>query len=321
MQEVTEARQDDILERVLLREVELARAQEALRHEHFERRRIEKIREIFAELGEKLIDASAPHQAAVAILNAADHLFGWDAAFVDVYSKADQRFHAVVRFDVKDGVRAEIPHSSGSVSFTPLREQLFNQGPLLILRREEPDAAEEWLLAFGSAEKRSASLMFVPMSRDGNTIGVLSIQSYGHDAYTRKDLDLLQVLGNYCCHGLQRGFAETRLQQSQQKLGILERMTPALVWTADHDGNVLSGEGSGWRALNLDPDEVRGKTLSELFRGADLLKAHAAAVAGEAAQCRLTLAGGMYQVQVEPMVSGAGVAACCLGVMLPIVNA
>ncbi|MGI8908843.1 MAG: GAF domain-containing protein [Candidatus Sumerlaeaceae bacterium] len=322
MAEVTNAGPDDILERVLLREVELARANEALRHEHFQRRRIEKIREIFAELGEKLIDAAAPRQAALAILEAADRLFGWDASFVDVYSEQDKRFHPVVRFDVKERERTEIPATSSSVSFTPLREQLFSKGPLLILRRDEPDAADEWLLSFGSAEHKSASLMFVPMSRDGRVIGVLSIQSYERDAYSSKDLDLLQVLGNYCCHGLQRGFAEKNLRLVRQKLTLLGKAVTALIWNADEYGIIMTAEGSAWQTADLNPEDLAGQSLSDIFQNCTaVLVAHRAAMAGAETECELVWNGRRLHCRFEPVRDDADRVVCCLAIAVPAIAA
>jgi PAS domain-containing protein len=317
MPDLKETRPDDMLERVLLREVELARANEALRHEHFERRRIEKVREIFSVLGEKLNAALAPRDAALAILDAADQLFGWDAAFVDVYSAADDRFHPVVRFDVKDRERVEVKHGSATVTLTPLREQLFSKGPLLILRREEPDAAEEWLLSFGSAEQRSASLMFVPMEREGSPVGVLSIQSYSHDAYSQKDLDLLQALGSYCCHGLQRAFAETRMQHVQQKLNALIGMSGGMMWTADEQGRLLSADGPGWAALGKTAEDVRHQYLRDIFpANPELHQCHSQAFAGGVLERQVTIGDRTYRCRMEPLFTEVGGTACCLGVLV-----
>jgi hypothetical protein len=219
---------------------------------------------------------------------------------------------------VKAGEREELVPGTGSVAFTPLREQLFQQGPVLILRPEEPDAPEEWLMTFGTEERKSASLMFVPMSRGGKVIGVLSIQSYEQNAYTRADLDLLQVLGNYCCHGLQRGFAEMRLRSVQQKLDLLQSVIPVAMWTVDAELRVLRTEGRGWRDLTIAPDEIIGKFVGDLFASdlPELVMAHRRALTGESAGCDVHLGERLYQCRIEPLADDRGRVPCCIAVLV-----
>ena len=46
------------------------------------------------------------------------------------------------------------------------------------------------------------------MRREGQPVGVLSIQSYTPDAYTQEDLRTLQALADYCAGALERIRAE-----------------------------------------------------------------------------------------------------------------
>ena len=50
---------------------------------------------------------------------------------------------------------------------------------------------------FGDISRASASIMCVPMRREGQPVGMLSIQSYTPNVYTQDDLRTLQALADH----------------------------------------------------------------------------------------------------------------------------
>ena len=56
------------------------------------------------------------------------------------------------------------------------------------------------------------------MRREGQAVGVLSIQSYTPDAYTQEDLRTLQALADYCAGALERIRAEAALREAHDEL-------------------------------------------------------------------------------------------------------
>src|SRR5262245_19623462 len=93
----------------LLRRKLAAKAGEiqALQADLAERRRAEGETRIFSGLAERLSEARAPHEAARAILDAADVLFGWDAAIIHVFTLDRQKVIPILSYDLVNGVRAE----------------------------------------------------------------------------------------------------------------------------------------------------------------------------------------------------------------------
>ncbi|MBN1267874.1 MAG: GAF domain-containing protein [Anaerolineales bacterium] len=87
------------------------------------------------------------------------------------------------------------------------------------------------------------SALFVPMKDRGEVIGVMQVQSYQLDAYSRDDIDLLSALANVASISIQnarlleaankeiaeRNLAETRLKHSTDELSRLYRASGALL--------------------------------------------------------------------------------------------
>ncbi|MEA3350160.1 MAG: GAF domain-containing protein, partial [Chloroflexota bacterium] len=70
----------------------------------------------------------------------------------------------------------------------------------------------------GEAEDEINSAIFVPMKIEGETIGVMQVQSYRFDAYTQENIDTLSALANVIALAIQnaRLFAETQRFLKQQ---------------------------------------------------------------------------------------------------------
>ena len=94
------------------------------------------------------------------------------------------------------------------------------------------------------------------MRRDGQPVGVLSIQSYTPNAYSQEDLRTLQALADYCAGALERIRAEQALQQREElNRAILATAMDgffALDFAADPAGRNRRGQ----RGL-LSPDRLQ----------------------------------------------------------------
>lgn len=178
---------------------------------------------IFAALGKKLRAVKTPRETVDAILSLADELFGWDSCFITSYSEQEDITREIIIMDNIDGQRKEIPPSYLVSPPGVMFRRVMSDGPQLILRK--PDLSlDEDLIPFGNTPRRSASLMFVPMRRGEECIGMLSIQSYRENAYTGEDFLLLQVLADYCGETLKRTVAETRLQDMNGDYRLLQKV-------------------------------------------------------------------------------------------------
>lgn len=234
-------------------------------HDISERKRAEKIREVFTSLGQKLGAATTPKEAAMAVLTASDSFFGWDACFVFIYVEREDRFYPVVAIDTVEGERKEILLAD-DFEVSPLVRKTLKEGPQLLNRAADSTAGSQLVYPFGNKNRLSASCMFVAIKRGVQNVGLLSIQSYSHNKYSRSDLEPLQVLANYCSGTLERTVAEAKLRKSELALKRINRQyelilgaTPEGIYGVDLEGNITFANPSIARLIGVQPEELSGK--------------------------------------------------------------
>lgn len=182
-----------------------------------ERKLAVKQTEVFARLGQGLSAAASASLAARVIADAAADLLRWDACSLDLYNAEEDLIHPVLNVDTMDGQRTDVPPAYDGLAPSATVREVLNEGGKLILR-QPPFNFSLGAVPFGNTGRPSASLMFVPIRRGEQVIGVLSIQSYTPDAYDAKALGLLQSLADQCSGALERVRAEETLRQLNEKL-------------------------------------------------------------------------------------------------------
>jgi PAS domain S-box-containing protein len=164
---------------------------------------VEKQRAALSRLGHGLSGVATRDQAARVILDVASELFGWDSGYVHLYSEKTGEFRRVLTMDTIKGQRVTVPAAMLTLEPSPMMRKVMMEGAQLLNRATDSAATTE-LIPFGNKRHRSASLMFVPVRSGGAAVGILSIQSYTPEAYTRDDLGLLQTLADLCGDALER---------------------------------------------------------------------------------------------------------------------
>ncbi len=169
-------------------------------------------------LGQELSAARTAREAAEIIVEVADQLLGWDACSFALFSSTEKLMRQVLTRDTVEGRRIEAnsayTHPSPPSS---LANRAIVEGGQLILE-EEPDRMQPGGVPFGDRSRPSASLLFVPIRKGSDVIGVLSIQSYTPRAYDQHSLGTLQALADHCGAALDRITTEETLQTAQQQL-------------------------------------------------------------------------------------------------------
>jgi len=181
-----------------------------------ESHRAVEISEAFAELGSRLNEATTPRAAAEITLEIAGRLVGLDSGFLNLESLDRNQAIPVLILDRVDGKLAEIQPDQVFGAPTPMARRVAIEGAQLILRTPLNDAGQE-LILFGDTNRRSASLLFVPVRTRRRMVGVLSVQSYTPQAYGRKDLETMQGLADHVGGALERIEATEALRQSQEE--------------------------------------------------------------------------------------------------------
>ncbi|MEY2428438.1 MAG: hypothetical protein QOJ40_1323, partial [Verrucomicrobiota bacterium] len=103
-----------------------------------ERKRAEKRSTAVALLGYHLSSAAAPEQAATIILSIASDLFGWDSAYVHLYSQEEDKILPILTMDTVEGKRMPIPAAGFEHDLSPLMRLVMKEGARLIDRETGP---------------------------------------------------------------------------------------------------------------------------------------------------------------------------------------
>jgi PAS domain S-box-containing protein len=184
-----------------------------------DRKRAEEQRESFAQLAQALSMVTTSNEAAREIVNVADKLIGWDSCFLALYSEEQDSKRIVLAIDTVDEERFEVPSEFFQTSISENMRKTLNEGKQLILRDENTDISS--FNPFGDRNRPSASLMFVPIRRGNRAIGVLSIQSYKHNAYNEDSLTTLEALSNHCSSAIERIDVQDALRESEEQYRLL----------------------------------------------------------------------------------------------------
>lgn len=221
-----------------------------------ERRRLEAFRQALLALGSKLNRTRDRVGAGRALLEAADQLWKWDAATLDLIQLGTGKVHPVLLVDIIDGQRRELSNSGPLVAATPHMRRVMENGAELILRDEHAEGVDS--VRFGDSSRLSASIMYVPVRRERETVGILSIQSYTPRAYSAEDLRILQALADYCGGALDRIEAEHALQESEERYRGLVETTVDWIWETDTEGRYTYSSPKVHSLLGYTPEEVVG---------------------------------------------------------------
>ncbi len=121
----------------------------------------------------------------------------FDSFYIDLYDETTGSVRNIICYDLVNNVRVRIPSEAVEASLKPgtgIAKVIAARKSLVELRKEGEDAALEH--PFGDKERRSLSLLYIPMFSKDKIIGVLSIQSYTANVYSETHVHLLESIGN-----------------------------------------------------------------------------------------------------------------------------
>lgn len=220
--------------------------------------------ELFISLGEKLSSARTKKDAANIIVNVADKLIGWDAAVLDIYSPQLNKTFNVLKIDTVDGERREFTSNPSGDRISPRALEVIERGGQLILRKDLRQIDHD-LHAFGNKARPSASIIIVPIGKKTKIKGILSIQSYKHNAYTIDDLDLLQGLANNCAGALERIQIEEELRLSEEKYRTVAETATDGILTVDSENKIMFCNPAVEKIFGYKSKELAGSLLETII--------------------------------------------------------
>lgn len=181
---------------------------------------------VFANLGRDLASTTDARSAAQIILNAADALVGWDAAYLILYDPAIGGIpRPLLTIDTIDGLHVE---QTNAMPDKPSDNMLkaIEQGGFMSLYEEPFEISP--VFSFGDRTRRTLSQLFVPVVSGTRTIGVMSVQSYQRHFYTKDQLTLMNDLASHCAGALERIWAQEALGDFVERLKILHAAVNAI---------------------------------------------------------------------------------------------
>ena len=181
---------------------------------------------VFANLGRDLASTTEARSAAEIILNAADSLIGWDAAYLILYDPAIGGVpRPLLTIDTINGNHVEQKNAMPQKPSENMLKAIAHGG--FMSHYDEPfDIGVT--ASFGDRSKRTLSQLFVPVISGSRTIGVLSIQSYQKYFYKDEQLELLKDLASHCAGALERIWAQEAVNDLVERLKVLHAAVNAI---------------------------------------------------------------------------------------------
>jgi signal transduction histidine kinase/DNA-binding response OmpR family regulator len=218
----------------------------------------------FAHLGNSLSSTTIPQQAAQIMADAALELLGWDACYLSLASLEAGTVKPLVNLDTIDGQRILVSLNAADYRPTPMLRRVMTEGPQLILR-ERPGEADPELILTGDVTRRSLSLMFVPIRREGKAIGIFSTQSYQPHAYDDRDLETLQALADHAAGALVRLQAEADLERNRTELSTIFEHSPVMMCLLDSQHRLRRCNHALAQFADRSAAELPGLSIGDLL--------------------------------------------------------
>jgi PAS domain S-box-containing protein len=156
-----------------------------------------------------------------------------DSFLIDLYQEQKRLIHPLFSVNTVDGERIEIQVQALPLaleSSMPTYKALSARKPILELHSGLPDLQQPQ-----RPEDAGASLMYVPMISKDRTIGVLSVQSCGREAYSEDHLTLLQSIANVAGIAIEKANLYQETIKKSQEIEARNKELDDFTYVVSHD--------------------------------------------------------------------------------------
>jgi PAS domain S-box-containing protein len=173
---------------------------------------------------------------------------------------------------------------------------------------------------------RPVSVMALPIAIEGTAVGALTVGAVEPGAFGPAEERVLGELAEDLAFGIQtfrvraqREAAARALRVAEERLLMVVRHAPVVLWTLDRDGVFTLSEGRGLEGLGLRPGEIVGRSVFEVYAGnPQVLEDARRALAGEVVTSTATVDGSVYDLRYNPLRAPDGTLVGTIGVAIDI---
>ncbi len=278
----------------------------------------DKLTNAFLLLGKKFAEAKSPYEVGRIALEEAESMFGWDAAYLNLYSEDEDLVYSVVTFDTVDGKQEEYRNEFEGSAPSPITRLVLEKGAQRFGEDDWERLRVMGTSPFGDTGRFSRSMLFAPVRSREKKVAILSIQSYDPDIYSEEHLRIFQSLADYCGGALDRTYAEYSLRQSEELFRLVSEQIPSVLWTVNDQFEFTMVSGRGLSPLSIKADRLRGSSLNDFVekyrvRG-PLLDKHNLAIEGIAGSYEMSIGERVFHCHIEPFWGPDGQQIGCLQV-------
>jgi two-component system, cell cycle sensor histidine kinase and response regulator CckA len=228
------------------------------------RRTAEEVEAVLSRLASRLMDTAAPVEAARTIAVYSRNVIEWDAFFLTLIAPETGRLEPVLHIDTFEGELREcgVVFPQGLTAEEIYGEVLKGKSQMIL--RGEGDG-KLLPVSYGDVTRRSESLLFVPIRKESQVIGVLSVQSYRRQAYTADHLEMVEAIALHCGGAMQRLQAQAALQRAERRFRqVFEASPVAMSINRYDDGRTIDVNPAFLRLFGYSREEVLGRNGLEL---------------------------------------------------------
>lgn len=232
-------------------------------------RGLERTQRVLKRLGERLA-ASDTLEELVDIIEQETHsLLRWDAHYLVMIPRSADHLQVLRFVDTIDGKKAYFPPQRWvRAEATPMTIEVLRGRNRLVNRSE----ADRMVLGagFGNAARPSESMLFVPIMKGQEAIGVISVQSYTPNFFSEGDMETLRAFADSVAPSLDRIFLQEDLRQRERQYReVVERSADGIVQLSPM-GIIQFINNSALGVLGLEREECIGQDIARFVHSADV---------------------------------------------------
>lgn len=109
----------------------------------------------------------------------------------------------------------------------PINREILTRGRATLINRTPDEIEQDTPARVGDTDRASASLLFAPLLRGANVIGLLSVQAYTFQAYTDRDLKLIEAIAAQAATGIENATLLSQARRRAAEMDLLNRVMRA----------------------------------------------------------------------------------------------